>query len=286
MTYTIDSTLGTSFDESKQRFPALQPTTYQPSLDSTIHFCLGESSVDLLADNIKDFWKSQPKETHFTNDSEVQTSYIIPNGLQWVFLGFPKAFMRNKADKRDVRPFQSGFKLKENGFESVTKLFLAAIANEKPILDNDGNIQVFTLLLNSSKTKLIEGYKQPADYRSLKKLNGWLVKKFALAPNQLWLHLASVPFSAKPEKFSNGEASSIGVMYQIDGLPVVLPPDTQKQLSALASSDIIKALLNDPFVVFDTTKALLNPDDTEPDQIIPDESSHEQPSSWDDDIAF
>ena len=75
-------------------------------------------------------------------------------------------------------------------------------------------------------------------------------------------------------------------MYQIDGLPVVLPPDTQKQLSALASSDIIKALLNDPFVVFDTTKALLNPDDTEPDQIIPDESSHEQPSSWDDDIAF
>ena len=284
MTYTIDSTLGTSFDESKQRFPALQPTTYQPSLDSTIHFCLGESSVDLLADNIKDFWKSQPKETYFTNDSEVQTSYIIPNGLQWVFLGFPKAFMRNKADKRDIRPFQSGFKLKENGFESVTKLFLAAITNEKPILDNDGNIQVFTLLLNSSKTKLIEGYKQPADYRSLKKLNTWLVKKFNLAPNQLWLHLASVPFSAKPEKFSNGEASSIGVMYQIDGLPTVLPPDTQKQLSALASSDIIKALLNDPFVVFDTTKALLNPDDTE--QIIPDESSHEQPSSWDDDIAF
>jgi hypothetical protein len=63
--------------------------------------------------------------------------------------------------------------------------FLAAIVNEKPILDNDGNVQVFTLLLNSSKTKLIEGYKQPAEYRSLKKLNGWLVKKFNLAPNQL-----------------------------------------------------------------------------------------------------
>lgn len=269
MTHTIDSTLGTSFDESKQRFPALQPTTYQPSLDSTIHFCLGESSVDLLADNIKNEWKSNPKETHFTNDSDVQTSYIIPSGLQWVFLGFPKTFMRNKADKRDVRPFQSGFKLKENGFESVTKLFLAAIANEKPILDNNGDIQVFTLLLNSSKTKLIEGYKQPAEYRSLKKLNGWLVKKFNLAPNQLWLHLASVPFSAKPEKFSNGEASSIGVMYQIDGMPVVLPPETQKQLSALASSNIIKALLSDPFVIFDTTKALLNPDDVEPEQIIP-----------------
>ena len=266
--YTIDSTLGTSFDESKQRFPALQPTTYQPSLDSTIHFCLGESSVDLLADNIKNEWKSNPKETHFTNDSDVQTSYILPNGLQWVFLGFPKTFMRNKADKRDVRPFQSGFKLKQNGFESVTKLFLAAIANEKPILDNNGDIQVFTLLLNSSKTKLIEGYKQPAEYRSLKKLNGWLIKKFNLAPNQLWLHLASVPFSAKPEKFSNGEASSIGVMYQIDGMPVVLPPETQKQLSVLASSDIIKALLSDPFVIFDTTKALLNPDEAEPEQII------------------
>ncbi len=283
MTYTIDSSLGTTFDESKQRFPALQPTTYQPSLDSSIHFCLGESSVDLLADNIKDAWKSRPWQTYFTNDSEVQTSYIIPNGLQWVFLGFPKTFMRDKTDKRDIRPFQKNFKLKENGFESVTKLFLAAIANEKPILDNDGNIQIFTLLLNSSKTKLIEGYKQPAEYRSLKKLNGWLAKKFNLAPNQLWLHLASVPFSAKPEKFSNGEASSIGVMYQIDGMPVVLPPDVQKQLSALASSDIIKALLSDPFVIFDTTKALLNPDSVA-EQIISTESNNSD--EWDDDIAF
>ena len=73
-------------------------------------------------------------------------------------------------------------------------------------------------------------------------------------------------------------------MYQIDGLPTVLPPDTQKQLSALASSDIIKALLNDPFVVFDTTKALLNPDDTEQDQIIPDESESSSSGQYDDDF--
>jgi hypothetical protein len=73
-------------------------------------------------------------------------------------------------------------------------------------------------------------------------------------------------------------------MYQIDGLPVVLPPDTQKQLSALASSDIIKALLNDPFVIFDTTKALLNPDEVEPDQIIPTESNDSDSGQYDDDF--
>ena len=275
MTYTIDNTLGTSLDESKQRFPSLQPTTYQPSFDSIIDFCLGESSVDILADNIKDEWKSQAKEVHFTNDSDVQTAYVVPRELQWVFLGLPKTFMRSKADKRDIRPFQAGFKLKENKFESATKLFLAAIANEKPVLDNDGNIQVFTLLLNSSKTKLLEGYKQPAEYRSLKKLNGWLIKKFNLNASQLWLHLASVPLSAKPEKFSNGDDSSVGVMYHIDGLPAPLSPETQKQLSALAGSEIIKVLLADPFVVFDSTKALLNPNksEPEPDQIIPSETS-------------
>ena len=75
-------------------------------------------------------------------------------------------------------------------------------------------------------------------------------------------------------------------MYQIDGLPVVLPPDIQKKLSAVASSDIIKALLSDPFVIFDSTRALLNPDSVEPEQTISTESlDSDQPSDWDD-IAF
>lgn len=279
--YQIDQSLATDIQggASSQYYPSLQASCYQPKITDKLELVLGEKSLVLLSDAAKALMISGTMQTAFTDDSEVQTVSIVAPSVRWVFLGFPTAkFVRSKETKK-VQSLASGMKFKEQNLESVAKLFLAAVIGNELIRDADGNVQVFTLALNSTKTKLIED-KDP-EYRSVRKLNNWLIKKYSLDSEKMWLHLCSVPLIAQPTKLGTDKSVSIGAMYVISDMPQILHPDIQKDIAFTANSPEMKILVNDPFLLSEKNRAILAQLQSASDSVV---TNADSASSDDDDF--
>lgn len=255
--HQIDTSLGADIQSygSGRRYPNVQASCYQPKITDKLELVFGEDSFKTLPTAYQQLWSGNTIETAFSDNSEVETVYKIPNTVRWVFLGIPQPYMRSKETKK-VEPLKQGFSMKENNYESCTKVLLAAVDGEELIRTDKSEIQVFTMTLNSTKTNLVDNYRDP-DYRSVTKLNNWLIKKFKLEDRKLWLHLASVSLVAEATKFTNTEKSSIGAMYVIKDMPQILPQPLQKDLFTLANSAEIKILLSDPFLVSEKNREAL-----------------------------
>lgn len=257
--YQIDQSLGSEIQGggSNQYYPSIQPSCYQPKATDKLELVLAEKSLALLSKEAQALLVTGTMQTAFSDDSEIQTVSIINPSVRWIFLGLPTAlFVRHKETKK-IQPLSSGMSFQRDKLESFAKLFLAAEINDQLIRKADGSVQIFTLVLNSTKTKLIDD-KDP-EYRSVRKLNNWLIKKFPkLDPDKFWVHLASVPLTANPIKLTNKEGkTSVSTLYAISDIPKVLHPDFQKELAFVANSPEMKILVNDPFLLSDKNRATL-----------------------------
>jgi hypothetical protein len=276
--YAIDQSLGSDIQGggSNQYYPSLQPSCYQPKATDKLELVLAEKSLALLSKEAQALLVTGTMQTAFSDDSEIQTVSVISPSVRWIFLGLPTAlFVRHKETKK-IQPLASGMSFKRDNLESFGKLFLAAEINDQLVRKADGSIQVFTLALNSTKMDLIENSKDP-EYRSVRKLNNWLIKKFpTLDADKFWVHLASVPLVANPTKLTNKEGkTSISALYTIADMPKILHPDSQKEVAFVANSPEMKILVNDPFLLSDKNRATLTQLQAANDSVVEEDDSEE-----------
>jgi hypothetical protein len=248
----INASYGAELSSKGQKYPAIQPDIRKiENVKTVVKLCLNDASLGLLSENASKYFGSNPKTVCFDGEND-QTVYLIPEGIRWVVMGFPQTFMQHKADLANIRPLQKGFKLAENGFKSATKLLMAAIVDDGFVLNSDGAIQLFTLKLTSSKTKLIKNV-DPKDkeYRCLTRLNDTLIKHDNL-PRQSWIHCVSVDIGTETRKFTSATTgdSSFGHLYTLVGGARNLADALAKQSFMLAQSDEVKSFLKDPFNVY------------------------------------
>jgi hypothetical protein len=248
----INSNYGAELSSRGQKYPAIQPDIRKvESIKTVVNLCLNDTSLGLLSENAAKYFGSNPKTVCFDGEND-QTVYVIPDGIRWVVMGFPQTFMQKKSDSADIRPLQKGFKLAENNFKAATKILMAAIVDDGFILNSDGAIQLFTLKLTSSKTKLTKNV-DPKDkeYRCLTRLNDTLIKRDNL-PKQSWIHCVSVDIGTETRKFTSASAgdSSFGYLYTLVGGARNLPDALAKQSFMLSQSNEVKSFLKDPFNVY------------------------------------
>ena len=243
MTFTgINPELAIASNVKEQAYPALQVNNYKPrTKDEEISFCLSESSLDLINPN------SNLLETKITNciyGREEVLMHEIVSDVRWVFLNIPRIFIQDKTTKEISFP-QKGVKLFGTNKVTVAKCFLACLVGDELILDIEGEPQIFTLKLTSSKTQLI-GYQNSSD-KSILSLNREIQKHFKTKDNLV--HLVSVNLEAKPKEFVSNHTgdSSLGVLYKLSGNAKVLNPQQQQQIFDLVNSEEIQSLFDDPF---------------------------------------
>ncbi len=231
-------------NQKEQVYPALQVTNYQPrSLSEPIDFCMSETSCDLL-NHDTDLFKTEVVECVYGR--EAQFMFKIVSDVRWIFLNIPRMFAMDKTSKKVSYP-ERGVKFIDSNKITVARCFLACVYDGNLIIDKDGKPQIFTLKLTSSKTNLIGYWKSKSETKTIMSLNKALQKHYKINGNLI--HLASVNLVAKPQEFVSSitGASSLGVMYQLEGDAKALREEHQKQIFELITDDKVKAIFDDPF---------------------------------------
>lgn len=239
--------------EGGQAYPALQADNYKPSKKSDkIQLCLSEDSFKLLSDNQIGAIGGMAGEA-VTFGTEDFTVFIMPETIRWVVLARPALFGRNKETKR-YQKLEKGVKLGGTGIVTASKLFLAAVVNDELLLTDDGEIQLVTFNLTSSKTALVGGLNDKdlgvarnGGHKTLTALNAGLEKHYGAKG---WLtHLVSVELKAIVEVFASSVSkdSSMGIRFVLGEGARPLNEDGQKRCFDLATSDTFKALNADPY---------------------------------------
>lgn len=236
-------------------YPWLQATDYQPRNGSTkISLVLPEDAVELIDPSELDKIKFEPAE--IATDSG-NTPAFVPQNIRWVILGYPKSFKIDKEGK--VSTIEKG--VKWNGeFKSVARVFLAAVVDDRFILDNTGQIQIFTLKLKGLKTEFVRS--SDPNVRTIQTLNEAICKAYK---KRGWMaYLVSVELEVVPRQFKmmNGSSSSWGCYFQFkEGSGArPLPEALQAQAHSFVTSDEFLSLANDPFNINGET----SPEESEP----------------------
>lgn len=241
----INASYAVELEEGGVSYPAIQGTTYQPrTLKEAVQLCLSADSVDLLVDPACAGWEMV--ECNF-GDEDVPM-FVIPKECRFVILGIPKVFIYDKESGEYSHP-QRGVRLAGTGKVTATRLPLAVIKPDGEfILDGEGQPQIFTLKLTSSKTALLNGDKFDPEFKSIQGLNKALQAHFKKSRASL-THLVSVALGVAPKKFTSrqGDQSSIGIMFTLEGNAKPLPESAQALTFALVAQEDFKAFLADPF---------------------------------------
>ena len=267
---TMDfSGLNTQFaieaDERGALFPALQATNYKPSsltpkiakgmnaddlvtVDGVTYerslMALSDESLGMLDEAQAALLNTAKVMCSFKDDGSEAPMNALPDAVRFVVLAKPKLFKLNK-DTGDVSYLQRGDKLAGTKNVTIARLFLACVVNGVPIVTEDGEVQIFTLKLTSSKTELIGKGEEKG---TIAGLNAALCKHFK-ASRQWFTHLVSVAIAPNPRRFvskASGEAS-VGIMFEMVGGAQPLPVEAQQQIFDLVSTPKFKELADDPF---------------------------------------
>jgi len=270
----LNTAYAVAADEAASTYPAIQANEYKPrSLRESIRLCLAEDSFNMLDEQYATALGSEPDYATFGQD-EVQV-FLLPEGVRFVALGIPKMFAVGKQDGK-VDYLKRGEKLREVNKVTITRIPLLVLLPDGSLVMDGERPQIFTLKLKSSKTKLVGGDIKDAEYRSLASLQKGLQKAFPGMRGQSLVHLVSVDIQAKPEKFSNGTDSSMGVMFTLEGGAKVLSDDHQKLAFELVQDEEVQALIADPFGLKRSTS------ESAPEY----EPMHEETETYDDSIPF
>lgn len=236
---------GVQIEEGSQKFPAIQATNYKPQgSHADVSLCLSETSISILGSGWKDYFSHFATEVFY--GSEQETVYQFPAQSRFIFLGFPKTFAQNKETKQISR-LQRGVNLQSINAVTATRCLVACLIDDQLVTCDDGSVQLFTLKLTSTKTKLIDAYREP-EYRSLKKMNSALIEAYKLK-RQSWIHLVSIGLKAVPHCFTSQSTnqSSWGVLFELEGNASPLTDELKQQMFHLVQSDEVRGFLSDPF---------------------------------------
>jgi hypothetical protein len=229
-------------------YPAIQFSQYRSiALTQELSFVLDPEAAELMDLDQAAPMGLTPKSCIYFDDTNKRVDkdmLEISSDVRWVVLGRPRTGYVTAPD--GVRQIQRSDKFKEMGLKSVAKLFLGAVVNGKLILTIDGDVQIFTLKLNSMKTNLIISNNE--EQKTLDNLNKALCKAYGVSDKKNWVtHLASIELNVFPDTFVGKEQSSTGPNLKIVGDSVKLAPDQQKLAFELGSSKEFQELLADPF---------------------------------------
>ncbi len=204
---------------------------------------MSETSCDLL-NHDSDLFETEVVECVYGR--EAQFMFKIVSDVRWVFLNIPRMFGMDKTTKKVSYP-ERGVKFTDCNKITVARCFLACVYDGNLIIDKDGKPQIFTLKLTSSKTNLIGYWKSKSETKTIMSLNKALQKHYKINGNLI--HLASVNLVAKPKEFVSSitGASSLGVMFELEGDAKALREEHQKQIFDLITGEKMKAIFDDPF---------------------------------------
>jgi len=241
----LNTAYAVAAEEMTTAYPAIQANEYRPrNSKESIRLCLSEDSFNMLDEQYTTVLGGAPDYSIF-GEEQVQI-FLLPKGVRFVALGIPKMFAIGKEDGK-IDYLKRGEKLREANKVTITRIPLLMLLPDGSLVMDGERPQIFTLKLKSSKTKLVGGDIKDAEYRSLASLQKGLQKAFSGMRGQSLVHLVSVDIQAKPEKFSNGTDSSMGVMFTLEGGAKVLSDDHQKLAFELVQDEEVQALIADPF---------------------------------------
>lgn len=250
---TVNSKYAIQQEQAVQEFPALQADNYRPTKKSDkISLALSESSFGLLTES-QIAKLGEIKTEIMTYGTEDSTIFVLPSTLRWVFLNRPGTFVWDKVAKR-AGYLNKGMKLAGSQMVTLSRCYLACVVNDEVLLNDAGEVQVFTLKLTSSKTGLIGGYNDKDlgvarnnGGKTLTALNAGLETHYGAKG---WMtHLVSVNLVANPEVFpsSTSKDSSMGIRFALEGGAKPLTDASQELTFKLCSSEAFKAKVADPF---------------------------------------
>ena len=276
--YALNSAYVQEMEEGGAQYPSIMADNYEPSkLKDKVFLGFPENSWDmlcesaqlqlagvvsgqglgLLPESLAAVMAAIVCEGEFATSHEVFT--IVPaTNVRWIVLGKPGLFAVDK--EGNYSRLIKGEKLKSAGKNTIARLYLAAITGDKLVADEDGEPQIFTLNLKSTKTKLIGKPTDKPGSGTLSALNNGLQKHYK---TKGWLGgLVSVEINAVTHKFdyTDGGAakSSIGVMFTLGEGAKIIPEDCQKAIFDRIDDDL-KATMKDPFGVSSSVASQAQP---------------------------
>lgn len=232
-------------------YPAIQATNYRPlSLKDKIQLCIAESSYEKMDDEALTSLSEHGEMGVAVFDREgTETSIIkLGDGIRFVALGIPSIFLLDKEENK-ILPRDKKVTLgKGSGVVTVTRLpLLVVLPDGNLLLNGNGEPQIFTLKLKSSKTMLVTGNRKDKEFKCLKDVQKGLQKHYRLSSRQGCLHLASLSIVAKPSMFSDGKDSSLGVLFALNGGARELSKEKVLPIVQLMQQPETMQLLKDPF---------------------------------------
>jgi hypothetical protein len=249
---TLDAQYFIATETKGSAYPAIQFSQYKnivisPEYKTKISFVLDPEAVELMDLDQAVLLGLAPKTCMYYDENNKPLKKdmleIVPE-VRWVVLGRPQTNYVTAPD--GIRQIRKGDKFKEMKLKSVAKLFLGAMIDRKLLLTSDGEVQIFTLKLNSLKTNLI--ISNDDEQKTLDKLNKALCKAYKVPDKKNWVtHLASIKLDVFADIFVGKDQSSAGPNLAIVGDAVKLAPDQQKLAFELGSSNEFQELLADPF---------------------------------------
>jgi len=244
-------TLNTSYalqeEDQGTRYPALQAETYKPtSLKQSVRIGMAQESAEMLSEDALKLLKCETVPVTY-KDGDVEIDLLIPTAtVRWVIVGRPQIFLYDK-DAEQYERWPRGMRLAGTKKVTASRVLMACLCDGKLLIDDAGLPQAFTLNLKSTKTELVGGYNSKPGDGSITSLNKGLCDHWK---QKGWLtHLVSVALKAVPEKFTqrNGDQSSLGVRFVLDGGATVLSDADQKTMFEFSQlSEIVEAVQN-PF---------------------------------------
>lgn len=237
----------TAVQELSTAYPALQASEYRPrSMKESVSLCLSEDSFNMLSDESAQMTIGADGAIDYVTFGEDEVGiFKLPEGVRYVALGIPKMFAIGKDDGK-IDYLKRGEKLREANKVTITRVPLLMLMPDGGFVMDGDRPQIFTLKLKSSKTKLVGGDIRNPEYRSLKSLQTALCKHYKVRNSSL-VHLVSVEIGVKPEKFTNGTDSSMGIMFTLEGNAKPLSEPQQKIVFDLLQDESIQELITDPF---------------------------------------
>jgi hypothetical protein len=249
---TAEATINTKFaiqvEGEGQMFPVLQADCYLPrSMGEKISIGMSEDSFNMLSEDAQSRLDVASSTVAFGDDEVL--FFSLPAEMRVVVLGRPRLFVVNK-DTNKYSNLAAGMTLAGTKNVTIAKMFVLLLdRNGDFVLDSEGNPQVFTLNLKSTKTVLIGNSKSKPGDGTLTSLNAALCKHYKTKGSLL--HLVSVNLVAKPHRFtsaSNAKDSSLGIMFGIQGNKV-LSDEMQGQAFKVATDKALLKIMADPFRV-------------------------------------
>jgi hypothetical protein len=230
------------------RHPGIQVDEYQPrSVNHKPRLVLSPDAISIIQDSLMELMGGEIDFIECQYKDGPETMACIPDAVRWVILGQPRMCCWSKREKEHLF-LEKGMKLGQ-GRVTATRLFLCAVIGDRLIMAEDGAPAIFSLRLTSTKTDLVSGGNGRGSVieSSVASLNEALCRHYSVRRGSL-THLVSVKLAAKVHQLANSQGeSSLAIMFHFDGKAKPLPMTLQQQMTALASSDEVRALLTDPF---------------------------------------